>query len=117
MPHCTAQQAAYDLAVITEAVRLAQWAVEQAEAMLAHTLYQAAVADRIVKPTALTQCQTGGGAGGGAGGRMAAKQEPTPPSIAALQETVEILRKICGDLMQQETELKSAIEDASQRVE
>ena len=60
MPNCTTQQAEYDLAVATEAVRLAQWAVEQAEATLANMLYSAAVSDRMAKYMALQTCLMGG---------------------------------------------------------
>ena len=60
MPDCTTQQAAYNLAVATEAVRYAQMLVSSAEAQLDQHLYYEAQSARYMAYYQLQQCQMGG---------------------------------------------------------
>lgn len=87
MPDCTAQQAAYDLAVATTAVRLAEWAVEAAEAQLAWMLYQSAGSDMAAKQMALQQCLMGG-----MGGGMMRSSEPEDPIVTLQRRHIDNLK-------------------------
>jgi hypothetical protein len=110
MPNCTAEQAAYDLAVVTESVRFAQAAVEQAEAMLASMLYTAAVSDRMVKAMALNMCLM-------SSGPPRTLQAANEEALVILRETVAKLRTSRDERMDQAKKRDSELEDASQRVE